>query len=497
MILKNQGGFTRHTGVLLSLIILLILLVWNWDTCFAAGTTPIYERIVNWMMGTSSTPSTTMKEGFADTDVLTAGIDNTKLEVKIRPEDRALDVQFTGIQTSTLTSGSNIKGYLLVLAKYDKDMKQVGTLNVKLSDEGGSSLKEKLNSFAEKYKGVLSSAQVTSITSLDETNSYFEVATVFSDAVIKSNNQITDIFFALMDLLYTHKRNNKTTLYDIYNELRTAIGSTELLPSAITKSAIPPNTTAGVDYLSFNEVNKVIYTDEMAKSDAEQLKRAITDYPDLRNKLALLTYPYFMTKLNDLFNRIVELYMSSPVSSSTNKICETDNTCKYTFTELDPVDPQGEPYNYKLGVGVIIVDSNGADKVSKIDAYTYGGPKRLEFFKLTNTLEEQVKLIRRLDMVDRNKLAAAATPAPTQPVPGEKPTVGGDMDAYMKMLRPYLGDFPNEFQMSQAQMDDVSLSKYLQESLALGQVNVNLGISDLAAAPTATVATGASPVNFN
>jgi hypothetical protein len=71
------------------------------------------------------------------------------------------------------------------------------------------------------------------------------------------------------------------------------------------------------------------------------------------------------------------------------------------------------------------------------------------------------------------------------------------MDAYMKMLRPYLGDYPNEFQMSKAQMDDVSLSKYLQESLALGQVNVNIGISDLAGATTPTAALVAGTVDFN
>jgi hypothetical protein len=51
--------------------------------------------------------------------------------------------------------------------------------------------------------------------------------------------------------------------------------------------------------------------------------------------------------------------------------------------------------------------------------------------------------------------------------------------------------------MSKAQMDDVSLSKYLQESLALGQVNVNIGISDLAGATTPTATAAAGTVDFN
>ncbi len=490
MILKNQGGFTRHTGVLLSLIILLILLVWNWNTCFAPSGESIYTRITNWIMGPRQKST---KESF---QVLQSGIDETKLEVKVRPEDKAVDVKFNA-KTNELKVDSTdvkVKGYLLVLAKYDKDLKQVGALNVKISDEGGSTFKEQLDAFAEKYKGMLDSEIIVKIKALTDSSTYSDVIDVFTG--YGSSNQTTDIFFALTYLLYTYKRNNRVNMSTIYTELaaETPGEPGKTLPAESTTK--PSTGTNGVDYLYF--AKETTYTDEIAKTDAELLKRALTDYPDIRNHLALTTDPYYMTKLRDLMDRIIDLY-SNPVAAPANKMCDDSGDCKYTFTELEPVDPQGAPYNYKLGVGVVIVDANGNHKVSKIDAYNYGGPNRLEFFKLTNTLEEQTKLVRRLDMVDRNQLAAAsATPTPTQALPGAATgSVGGDMDAYMKMLRPYLGDYPNEFQMSKAQMDDVSLSKYLQESLALGQVNVNIGISDLAGATTPTATAAAGTVDFN
>ena len=501
MILKKQGGFTRHTGVLLSLIILLILLVWNWNTCFAPGGESIYTRITNWIMGPIKGNG---KEGFAsgDTKALAAGIEESKLEVKVRPEDKAVDVMFKGINAgNSLTTGSNVKGYLLVLAKYDKDLKQVGALNVKISDEGGSTFKEQLQVFTGKYTGILSSSQVTNINKLTSESRLSDIAIAFGGAeLLAGNTMLTDICFELLDLQYTYNRNKNVNLNTIYNHI--SLSAVTKCDESTPNCKLPPpvNTedtakTNGVDYL-YLTINTP-YTDDMAQKDAEQLKRALTDYPDLRNYFRDNNSDYYVTKLRDLMDRIVDLY-SNPVVTSTNKMCDDDGLCKYTFTELEPVDPQGAPYNYKLGVGVVIVDSNGADKVSNIDAYTYGGPKRLEFFKLTNTLEEQTKLVRRLDMVDRNQLAAAsAAPTPTQALPGTSGSAGSDMDAYMKMLRPYLGDYPNEFQMSKAQMDDVSLSKYLQESLALGQVNVNIGISDLAGATTPTAALVAGTVDFN
>ncbi len=510
MILKNQGGFTRHTGVLLSLIILLILLVWNWNTCFAPGGESIYTRITNWIMGPWKKQGA--NEGF---QVIQSGIDETKLEVKVRPDDKAIDVKFNA-KTNELQVDSTdvtVKGYLLVLAKYDKDLKQVGALNVKISDEGGSTFKEQLDAFAEKYKGVLSNTQVNRIKALvlyttsDNTKTYTsssDIVTALVDSIydnLRTNTQLVDIFFELLYLLYTNRRNDGDSLTNIYTDIQKAkLASASFTPTTCTDT-VTDCTLPAVTEIRFSANNDT-------ESDAEKLKKALTDTPSVRlffttstkSKLFGQTtsseQPYIITKLRDLMDRIVDLYANSPITS-TNKMCDDDGLCKYTFTELEPVDPQGAPYNYKLGVGVVIVDANGNDKVSKIDAYTYGGPKRLEFFKLTNTLEEQTKLVRRLDMVDRNQLAAAsAAPTPTQALPGSSHG-SGDMDAYMKMLRPYLGDYPNEFQMSKAQMDDVSLSKYLQESLALGQVNVNIGISDLAGATTPTATAAAGTVDFN
>jgi hypothetical protein len=521
--MNEKQGFTRHTGVLFSIIILLVLIVWNWDKCYH-NTSAIYDRITTWLMGATSQKYTTdvnttaaavTREPFT---VLSDGIDESKLTVKINPDDKSVAVSFDKYSGSDAAS-ANIKGYLLVLAKYDTNLQQVGALNVKVSDEGGASFKDALSELLGKYS---SSVDQTTINNLKktvtdskpsigtDTSTASYVATQLTATDIIKYNQLTDLFFAVLELLYTYRRKVTTgpsgTLKTVYGELndvlKTIKGASSVpLP---TESTTVSDVDKGITGIKFETVaTGAKYTDTMAKSDAEQLQRAITDYPALRDALAGIsttpgTSDYFETKLKDFMQKLVDIYMTSVNTRSESSICDSAGKCGYTFTELEELDPNGNPYNYKLGVGIITTGADGTDKVSKVEPFTYGGGggRRMTFFKLTNTLEEQTKLLRRLEMVDRNKLASATVTVPTQVVPGQVSgqAAGGDIDAYMRMLRPYLGDFPNEFQITQKQANDISLSKYLNESLALGQLNLNVAISDRL---EPTVSTASGQVNFD
>lgn len=162
-------------------------------------------------------------------------------------------------------------------------------------------------------------------------------------------------------------------------------------------------------------------------------------------------------------------------------ICNSENVCQYQFTNLTPRDPEtGNLYYYRLGVGIVYVDPEEEEHHSRLVPYGYGDGRRQEYFRIDLDRDAQERLLKRLESIEsQNALTGTAAPTTnnTDMAAGTAEDTG--IEAYMRMLRPHLGNYPDEFLMSKKQQDDASLSKYMQQSLAVGTLDVNVDIPDV------------------
>lgn len=308
VMLKDTNLLPRHTGVFFAIVILLILLVLNFDKCYIS----LVDIVKKWFVPV---------EGF---QVGNSTPTVKKISVQVIPEKREVTAKFEKI-TDGIPAGYTLKNYLLVLAKYNKDLVQVDSLNVKLSNE--------------------------------------------------------------------------------------------LLASATTTTGATTTT--------------------------------------------------------------------APANSLGGSICNNEGICSYVFTDLDTNDEDGNSYYYKLGVGVVY-DNNGADAYSNITTYSFGTGNRQQYFRVDIDMQEQEKLLRRLADVESASLYTSKEQKPVTTGTGETTSSVTDIDAYMKMLRPYVGNYPDEFTLNKQKIKDLTLDSYLDENYALGEFNVNVNLGNIMPAPTTT-----------
>jgi len=169
---------------------------------------------------------------------------------------------------------------------------------------------------------------------------------------------------------------------------------------------------------------------------------------------------------------------TTTLAQNLTSICNTDNICSYVFNGLDSKDSNGDLYYYKLGVGVIYKDASNTDIISDILPYKYGPGNSQEYFRIDISQAEQEKLIRRLETIEKESIFKPRDSSEQKLVNGESAETP-DMDSYMRMLRPFIGNYPDEFTLDKNKLKDLTLDKYLNESMALGQLNVNVDVADL------------------
>ena len=91
---------------------------------------------------------------------------------------------------------------------------------------------------------------------------------------------------------------------------------------------------------------------------------------------------------------------------------------------------------------------------------------------IDKTIEQQRELIRKLSDLERSK-SVIFNKAKSQ-----QQTLSIDEDEYvneyMEMLKPHIGDYPNEFTLTKDQINQYSLNEYLNKSFSKGVLNVNL-----------------------
>lgn len=433
-------------------------------------------------------------EGFAPTidAALGKGVDARDITIDLEPSARQIKVAFTGLGADDIPSGHQIKSYLLVLAKYDKDLNKVGTLDVKLSEEAGArTFVEDLAAFTKKYSGSLTQSRIaamkdTDATKITESSKATQVLKAFlgntSATDLKDlNNQPTqeiEMFFELLGMVYKYKLRASTpsTLADLYSDLRTIY---PVLP--VNPSPTPTSGDRNYDYLAIDLDNK---------KGAADLKRAMSNLKDLRedinNPLPTPTTDKPSSAVIDALRSFMEeliLMAESGTDSGAGKMCDAaTNKCMYTFTQVEPADTQGNIYYYKLGVGIIFVNTmNGSEIISKIKPYSFGSGNKLQYFRVDTALNDQERLLQRLNELDKLSTQRVLL----QPMGGQDGNTdsgsgtSAQMDAYLNMLKPYLGNYPDEYILGTETGRELTLDKYLNQSLAAGQVNINADLSGL------------------
>jgi hypothetical protein len=386
------------------------------------------------------------------------------------------------------------------MAKYDRDLNKVGTLDVKLTEEsGGQTLATDLKAYTDKYAGVLVQSRADMINSLRASNAtaqsvlkaFLPNGSPAQPTLANLNDLPTQeigMFFELLGLIYKYQVKEPTNrlLNTIYDELRTIFPM--LPPSNPTPT---PAGDANYDYLqiatSATDKNKQAATD-LTKSinNYSVLKTALNPVADIANNPKKIVVDAFRDWFQELLKRILageEEMVSNVCSPDTRK-------CAYTFTQVEPADPQGNIYYYKLGVGVIFINNTtGAEKLSKIKAYTFGQGNKLQYFRVDTDLADQERLLKRLEELERvnsqKALQQQQTNTSDGQIDGRSQSVAG-INVYMDMLKPYLGNYPNEYLLGTEQGRELTLDKYFNQSLAAGQINVMADFSGLTPSTTAS-----------
>ena len=510
---------TKYTGLLLILIFILIIFILNIDNIMnylgnkhsnikIEKQTDSFNNIgIQGYDNSGTNRYLQVKEGFInkehfiDTDPEGAmeKINDRNYKVIIEPKTRSVNVSFKGVDS---LSGSNkIQGYLLILAKYNSSLEKVGHVNARISSEG-LDIESFLNDLAsngyistdnqDKLRDLLR-GDLTTVTSTDVLKAFQDDGTNFTNIKVSGSFSIAEVqdkFLELLEKVYDEKYYKKalkmtstdaynTGIKQLYNDFNSIIDTPTTSTSAIegfSTDTFPTlaNYKTDSDIVEEqNENDRKLIIIKKNKEDAIALKQVIEN-----------SNTEFDTKLKDFIMKFLNKYerLSLDTDSSLgNGICNIDGECSYKFENLEDKDSAGNFYYYKLGIGLIYnTGSTGyTENVSNIYTYKYGPGGKIMYFKLDNSLEEQERLIRRLEEIERNSiLSKRESNKPLQPMPEEGDTQS--MDAYMKMLEPHIGNYPNEFTLREQDVNDLSLSNYLNKSLSNGTINVGVKINDIA-----------------
>lgn len=491
MLLKKS---LTHAGVLISLIILVVLLLANWNKCFV---NPIEQwlRPANTAAITGSTNQSKQAEGF-NTDITTAtnkGVESRDITVEVIPTTKEVKVGFTGLFDADVPTNYVVKSYLLVMAKYDMNLEKVGALDVKMTEESSANtFLNSINTFIDKYTGLLSTARKDMIKALssDNTTTCQTVLKAFlgstsTDIISFSEfNTLTiqdiNMFFELLGIVYKYQLSSTTSpksLKTIYDEFRVCYSN--LVEANKTST---PNGDPNYDYLQISTA-----TSDKNKQAANDLKKAMTNFAELRTVLnptgdiAGKPKKIVIDELRKFIQGLISQVLNG-YEQVINKICDSaTKKCGYTFTQVEPADPQGNIYYYKLGIGVIFVNtSNGEEVLSTIKPFSFGQGNKLQYFRVDTNLDDQEKLLKRLSELEKmNAQRALQQPQQQSGQANAADCQSAGMNAYMNMLKSYLGNYPDEYLLGTAQGRELTLDRYFTESLANGQINISADFSGL------------------
>jgi hypothetical protein len=147
-------------------------------------------------------------------------------------------------------------------------------------------------------------------------------------------------------------------------------------------------------------------------------------------------------------------------ANSSNNLCTIINglpICQYTFTNLKSNDDLGNPYLYKLGISSVYKDGNSK----------FVQPENIinNYFILNDNINTQTSVYQdfikfRQAQQEENATSYSNTLATA--------------DGKYELIKKQLGDYPNNLEISNAQLKENALTDLIDKSMSLGKVVVNV-----------------------
>ena len=473
----NKARINSKQVVLLVITILILVLVFTNLNYIITKFNDFYNYLNNENNSSNNNTNNNLSmeenmkiiEGFHDPSVDMPSISQDDLSIEILKDSSSIKVNYPKIDLSDHTDFKT-KGYILALAKYDYNLHKKDETAVEISDEYNDYSQEIMalvkrfgynKALATNYLN-LKSFTMINIKTLDNNN---------PNVVKPKINLMTskELDFNKKYIYYISKYGlesgnaNIKNIFKIYNKYYLNNRNDSNL-----------NLLNDLDNITGNDEQKMEISITNANKIKEFLEELETNYPESTIVTNSEKMGFIKEHLMEYCNMIINGELNN------KSICDSDGNCSYTFKNLDMLDENNNLYYYKIGVAAVLTKltttGTGTSSTTSYDTHvTAFTPFVLEgkqYITIDKTIEQQRELIRKLSDLERSK-SVIFNKAKSQ-----QQTLSIDEDEYvneyMEMLKPHIGDYPNEFTLTKDQINQYSLNEYLNKSFSKGVLNVNL-----------------------
>ena len=407
------------------------------------------------------------------------------IKLTINSEKRSVDVSF--YSNTDCMNDSRFYGYDLVLAKYNSNLKNIGHLEVKVLGHIGNSLLAKLRNIKDPNDNKIfknagfgnifignGNVELKNNNSTDTNPTNNNIDKILTDKTVLSKVNLERMLKILIEYKYHYDVETPgmgIKFDDTYNLIRDFSGSND--NNKIPLLAEIMNTTTPTGTAQSSLVTDLDDLDDMRRRLQFQvenlnLNKYSVFYTYMNSPISnsstdnddnLLSHDDKKFIVKSLLNYLINL------KSQKNQFCNPHtNLCSYEFTNLEMKDDAGNDIFYKLGFRTLLSSNDEQNNKHYETKYI---TKDVPYFKLNEPIKMQREFLETAHLLKdmKNK--------PIVKKNVEEVKTKTDLENYMQQ---FLGNYPNELKLKQEEIDEMSLSKYMNESLAQGEVNFNVGI---------------------
>lgn len=150
--------------------------------------------------------------------------------------------------------------------------------------------------------------------------------------------------------------------------------------------------------------------------------------------------------------------------ATTQNLCTIVNgfpSCSYTFNNLTSNDINGDPYFYKIGISSIYKDGNSD--------FVIPGNILNNYFILDTSIDAQTK-----NYQDYLKYKSSTNTLNTNQQNLNNDSILSTADGQYEIIKLQLGNYPNNLEISDQEIQNNTLSDLIDKSMSLGKIFVNV-----------------------